>query len=202
MPIPNTRGFLMSVPEIQWNKLPWRLYAGIATLIFIIIYLAWSIWGARPPTSGQGFQPTKPAVSTEKVPGPVIKPPVKVVPKKKVAQKYPEAVITESEEWVDTAKVPPAPNGAVVLTKIDTVTGEVTSQVEINKAPWFAFERNNILGVGYEVGTQGTKIPIYYRRDVLRIKDIHLLAEVGAKIAVSPTEKSEAHGAVLAEWRF
>ena len=132
----------------------------------------------------------------------MLKPPVKVVPKKKVAQKYPEAVIIESEEWVDTAKVPPAPNGAVVLTKIDTVTGEVTSQVEINKAPWFAFERNNTLGVGYEMGTQGAKIPIYYRRDVLRIKDIHLLAEVGAKIAVSPTEKSEAHGAVLAEWRF
>jgi hypothetical protein len=192
----------MSVPTIQWNKLPLKVYAGIAALFFIIVYLAWSLWGARPPTPGQGFQPTKPAVSTEKVSGPAIKSPIKIVPKKKVAQKYPEAVITESEEWVDTAKVPPAPNGAVVLTKVDTVTGEVTSQVEINKAPWFAFERSNTLGVGYEIGTQGAKIPIYYRRDILRIKDIHLLAEVGAKIAVSPAEKSEAHGAVLAEWRF
>lgn len=192
----------MSVPEIQWNKLPWKLCSGIAALLFIIVYLAWSLWGARPPTPGQGFQPTKPAVSADKVPGPVIKPPIKVVPKKKVAQKYPEAVITDSEEWVDTVKVPQAPNGAVVLTKIDTVTGEITNQVKINKPPWFAFERNNTLGAGYEIGTQGAKIPIYYRRDVLRVKDIHLLAEVGAKIALSPVEQSEVHGAVLAEWRF
>ena len=192
----------MSAPGIQWNKLSWKVYAGIAVLLFIIVYLAWSIWGARPPTPGQGFQPTKPAVSAEKVPGPVVKQPIKIVPKKEVAKKYSEAVITESEEWVDTAEIPPAPNGAVVLTKIDTVTGEVTNQVEINKAPWFSFERNNTLGAGYETGTQGAKIPVYYRRDILRVKDIHLLAEVGAKISLTPTEQSEVHGAVLAEWRF
>lgn len=180
---------------------PWRQYLIAFCILFGAVYFAWSVFW-RPALTPEGFTPAKPAVPATKEDGPVIKVPIKVVPAKAVKRKFPMSVKKESEEWVDTAEVPPAPNGAVVLTKIDTVTGESTSEVALKAAPWFAFERNNTLGAGYEVGTQGTKIPVYYRRDVLRVKDVHLIGEVGGKLALDPTEKSEAYGKIGVEWRF
>jgi len=65
-------------------------------------------------------------------------------------------------------------NGGTTITKIDTATGETSTVFRPNEAPWFAFERKNYLGAGVEVGTSGQKAVVYYRRDILRVKDIHL----------------------------
>jgi hexokinase len=142
----------------------------------------------------------KPAVSGKKKPGPQVG--IQIVPKPPVKDEFPDAIIAELEEWIDTAEVPPAPNGATVLTKIDTTTGETSNQIEMKPPPWFALERGNTLGAGYEIGSQGTKIPLYYRRDILRVKDVHLIGEIGGKIALDPAEKSEGHAAALVEFRF
>lgn len=180
----------------------WKQYTLVCIVLLILVYLAWTIWGHRPPVHSDGFQPGKPAVDSEKVDGPPLKKPIKVVPKKPVTEKFPNAPIKPSEEWVNTTDVDEAPNGATVLTKIDTETGEVSDVVQMKPAPWFAFERRNTIGVGYEVGTQGAKIPVYYRRDLVRVKDVHLVGEVGGKIALDPAEKSEAHGAAILEYRW
>lgn len=193
--------------ETLWGKfkgLPkiYLYFYGVGVLIGLV-YFGWSVFGHRPQAPSAGFVAAKPAVSAVKVPGPVVKVPVKVIPKKKVTQKYPEAQIADSEEWVDTAEVPEAPNGAVVLTKIDPGTGDVTNQVETKPAPLFAFERNNTLGAGYEIGTQGPRVPVYYRRDILRVKDVHLQAEIGGRIDVqNPATKSDPYFAVHIEGRF
>lgn len=154
----------------------------IFAVVFIALYAIWMIWFRLPDTPENGFITTKPAVSTPKVDGPIIKPPVKIVPKKKVESKFPAAQIADDEEWVDTADIPPAPNGATILTKIDTITGDVTNQVQNKKAPWFAFEDNNYVGVGFEQHVGGNQFgKIYYKRDLVRIKDVHVQAEVQGK---------------------
>lgn len=178
----------------------WRLYLYVAVTLLVTIYIGWSAWGERPQNSAQGFVAAKPAIPEAKVPGPTVQ--VKVVPKTAVKRKFPEAHISDKEEVIDTAKVPAAPNGATTITTIDTDTGEAHTEVKINEAPWLALERNNYLGAGYEIGTDGTKIPIYYKRDILRIKNVHLQAEVGGKVALDPRGKSEAHGTALMEYRW
>jgi hypothetical protein len=187
---------------------PWKLYAIGAVLVLVIIYLAWAMWGKRPQKPADGFIDMKPVVKEPKVAGPTVA--VKKVPKKAVANKFPNAPIKgdedgdgqDEEEWVNTSDVPVAPNGGTVLTKIDVKTGEVTDSFQANKAPWFAFERNNTVGAGYELGSQGTKIPVYYRRDFIRVKDIHVVGEIGAKLALDPKYDSEAYGRAGLEYRW
>lgn len=183
----------------------WRLTLYGVFFLAAAGYLAWSIWGPRPQQHVEGFKPTKPAVATAKVPGPVVKAPIKIVPKKDVAAKYPEAPITNSEEWVDTVDVPPAKNGAVVLTKIETQTGEVTNIIEMKPAPWFALERTNIIGAAIDVGTRGQKVSGYYKRDIFRIKDAYFQLkpiEVIAPLGGTSDERIEIKTGAAAEWRF
>lgn len=183
----------------------WRLTLYSVFFVLVAGYLAWAIWGPKPQQHSEGFKPTKPAVSTVKVPGPVVKVPIKIVPKKDVEAKHPEAPIADSEEWVDTVDVPPAKNGAVVLTKIETQTGEVSSLIEMKPAPWFALERTNILGAAIDIGTRGQKGSIYYKRDIFRIKDAYLQLkpiEIIAPIGGSTDEKLEIKTGAAAEWRF
>jgi hypothetical protein len=80
-------------------------------------------------------------------------------------------------------------------------TGEATTSYTPKPAPWFALERRNTLGTGYETSTDGTRVPVYYRRDLVRVKDVHLVGEVGGKIPVG-TGKLEGHAGAYAEWRF
>ena len=155
----------------------------LCALLLLLAYLCWVLWVQPKQTPTDGFVTPPQAVPGGKVPGPTIKPPVKIIPKPAVKKKFPEAQIANDEEWVDSAEVPPAPNGAVVLTKIDTITGDVTTQIENKKAPWLAFESTNYIGVGVEFhpgGEQDGKL--YYKRDLLRVKDIHLQGAVQGKI--------------------
>ena len=160
------------------------------------------MWGNRPQKPSAGFVQAPQAVKADKVDGPVVKTQIKIVPVERVTETYREFVGPPNTVVIDTAKVPAAPNGAVTVTSLDPNTGIATTQVKVSEAPWIAFERNNTIGAGYEIGMQGNKVPIYYRRDVLRIKDIHLTAEAGAKIALDPREKSEAHAGALVEYRW
>lgn len=183
----------------------WRLTLYVVFFACFVGYLAWSIWGPRPQQHVEGFKPAKPAVSAAKVPGPIVKVPVKIVPKKDVEAKYPEAPITDSEEWVDTVDVPPTKNGAVVLTKIETQTGEVTNLIEMKPAPWFALERTNIIGAAIDVGTRGQKVSGYYKRDIFRIKDAYLQLkpiEIIAPLGGTSDERIEIKTGAAAEWRF
>jgi len=178
----------------------WRLYLYASVIVLILIYMAWSIWGKRPIKIENGFVATKPAISAAKQPGPTVQ--LRVIPKAAVIAKFPQAKINLDDVVVDTAKIPPLKNGGTAVVTISEATGEASTQIQASPAPWLAFERNNTLGAGIEIGTQGQKVPIYYRRDLLRIKDVHILAELGAKIALSPTEKTEAHAAALVEYRW
>ena len=188
---------------LKFRQAPkWRQYVIGAIIVFGLIYGVWTLWGYRPQKPSDGYKPTTPLIDTPKVDGPTLQVPVKIIPAAVVKKKLPRATKRDSQEWVDTADIPPAPNGAKVVTKIDTITGETTNDVEINSAPWFAFERGNTVGAAYEAGTQGNKAAVYYKRDVLRIKDVHVVGEAGAKIALDPMEKSEAYGRVGLEWRF
>ena len=173
-----------------------------AALLLLISYLVWSIWFKPTPLSVGVWTKPSPAVQAGKVPGPTIPVPVKVVPKPAVKKKFPNAPIEDDEEWVDTLDLAPAPNGAIVLTKINTKSGEVTNEVTAKPAPWLAFEGTNAIAAGYEVGTDGAKIPIYYRRGLARMKDVHLIAEVGGKVALDPAAKSEAHIGAVLEYRW
>jgi hypothetical protein len=176
--------------------------AGLVAILLIAIYGVWSIWFKPVPTPDKGFIQPKPAVDSPKKNGPVIKPPVKVVDKGDVKDKFPEAQIKDDEEWVDTADIPPAPNGATVLVKIDTQSGEVTSQVENKKAPWFAFENNNYIGGGIEQHFDGEqKFKGYYKRDILRIKDIHLQGGATGKVNRA-LDKGEGFAEINLEYRF
>ena len=168
--------------------------------ILVVSYFAWSVWGHRPAVSDNGFQKAAPAVEVPKVPGPTVQ--IKVVPKAVVRKKFPDAHIDSQDEVIDTAEIESAPNGATAITTISPVTGEATTRVKAKDAPWFALERDNFIGVGYEVGTLGSRVPVYYRRAILRVKDAHLIAEVGGKIAMDPREKSEAHAGAILEVRF
>ena len=186
------------------SRIPvWRRYLYGFLVLLGSVYIGWSIWWPTPQKPSAGFQVAKPAVPTAKVPGPVVKVPIKIVPKAAVKDKFPEAHVDDpDEEVIDTADIGDAPNGATTVTTLNTITGESKTEVKIKEAPWFAFEHGNTAGVGYEVGTQGSKVPIYYRRDILRIKDLHLVGEVGGKIALSPAQQSEVHGAGLVEMRW
>jgi hypothetical protein len=168
---------IMAIPR-------YRLYAYGAILLFSLTYSGWSLWGPLPQEHSEGFVAAKPAVSADKVQGPTI--PVQIVPKTAVKKKFPGAKIEGGTiEVIDTADIGKAPNGATTITVIDTITGESRTDVQMKDSPWFGFERQNYLGVGYELGTSGTqKAKVYYKRDLLRIKDIHLQggAEVKAPI--------------------
>lgn len=178
-----------------------RLYAYGAAAAFAILYLGWSLWGKRPQEPSQGFVKTEPAVNLPKVPGPVLTVPLKIVPKAGVEREFPEAHIEEAEEVIDTADVPPAPNGATSITTINTKTGEASTQIKIKEAPWFAFERTNYAGAGIEQHFTGElKAKAYYKRDILRIKDVHLQGEL--QIKTSTKKETEGFAGINVEYRF
>lgn len=164
----------------QLTKLPtWRRYLYGGILLAVLAYLAWSKWGPRPQLPAAGFVAAKPAVSAKKVDGPLLKVPLRIVPKESVKRKFPDAHIDDPEdEVIDTADIDPTPNGAIAITTIDTATGEAKTEVKMKEAPWFALERQNYLGLGYELHTDGSqKVKLYLKRDLFRVKDAHAQAE-------------------------
>lgn len=151
-----------------------RLIVYACLVLFIIAYVVWSMFFAPHQQSTTTFQQAKPAVETKKEPGPILTTPIQIVPKKKVISEFPTAQIADDEEFVDTSVITPTDNGGVTLTRIDTMTGEVRTDFKPNEAPWLGFENKNYLGIGVEAGTKGASGNFYYKRDILRMKDVHL----------------------------
>lgn len=170
----------------------------------IIIYLLWSIYGSSPQQPKAGFVPAPPAVTTPKVPGPKLTVPLMIVPKAAVKRKYPDAHIDDPDDQViDTADIGPAPDGATTITTMNTNTGTAHTEVKIKPAPWFALERQNYLGIGYEMHLNGDqKAKVYFKRDLLRIKDIHLQGETVLKVPLAGTAKTVGFVGGNIEYRF
>lgn len=165
----------------------WRRYLYGGVLLAVVAYIAWSKWGPRPQLPVAGFVAAKPAVSAKKVDGPLLKVPLRIVPKESVKRKFPSAHIDDpKDEVIDTAEIGPAPNGAVTITTVDTQTGEAKTEVKMKEAPWFALERQNYLGLGYELHTDGSqKVKLYLKRDLFRIKDAHAQAEAQVRATIN-----------------
>ncbi len=188
-----------------FNPIPRVAYFYGFAIIAIAIYLAWSVYGNRPQQPSAGFVHTKPAVSSPKITGPNLTAPLKVVPKTAVKGKFPDAHIDDpDEEVIDTADIEPAPNGATTITTMNIQTGESRTELKMKEAPWFALERQNYLGLGYELHFNGEQMgKVYYKRDLLRIKDAHLQAETVIRFPVNGSQnKVEGFVGVNTEWRF
>jgi hypothetical protein len=179
----------------------WKLIVAAICVCCVAGYLCWSLVHTPAPKPGAIIHPA-PAVTAPKVEGPMLKVPLRVVPKPDVLRKFPQiGTIAPALEVVDTAIIPATDNGGSTITFTNVTTG-LSSTVFIPKAaPWFALESRNTLGVGYEAATSGTRVPVYYRRDLVRVKDLHLVGEVGGKIPLG-VGKIEGHAGAYAEWRF
>lgn len=160
--------------KTQITSIPtWRLIVYVCLIIFVIAYVIWMFIQPKKQ-SAESFKQPQQAVEVAKVPGPTLTVPIQIVPKKKVVHEFPESQIADDEEYVDTAEITPTDNGGVTLTSIDTVTGIVHTEFKPNKAPWFVFEGKNYGGVGVEVSKHGPTGSLYYKRDIVRVKDLHL----------------------------
>ena len=188
------KGLLMGVPE-------WKLILVVALLLLAIGLLAWSSVGTSAPKPAV-FIPAAPAVTAPKVAGPSLQVPLQLVPKAAVRKKFGSALTLPADsEVIDTTDIPKAENGVDTVTTMNTTTGTASTVFLPKAAPWFALEDRNTIGAGYEESTEGARVPVYYRRDILRVKDLHLVGEVGGKIPVG-AGKVEGHAGAYAEWRF
>lgn len=176
-------------------------YIGII-LAAAVFYIGWSIYSKPSQQPGQGFVPAKPAVNSDKVPGSTVKVPLKVVPKKAVKREFPEAHVDDpDDEVIDTADIPPAPNGATAITTMNVQTGEAHTEIKIKEPPWFALERTNYIGIGIEQHYNGEqKGKVYYKRDFVRVKDLHLQGE--AVIKAGTSRQVEGYAGANLELRF
>lgn len=171
----------------------------VLVILLAVIYLIWSFWPRQQIPAGVMVQ-AKPAVKQEKIS--VAAPQtIKVIEKQTIYKYLPSAQIAPSEQVIDTAIIPTAPNGAITITTIDQQTGEARTQYELKKTPLFALERGNELGVAYGIATSGNQTACaHYRRDIFRVKNIH----VSGQLEVSTESGAETKGKALiqANWRF
>ena len=169
--------------------------------VFGAAYLLWAIF-KKPAPSTEKFEQTKPAINVAKVAGPVLKVPIRILPKEAVVKKLPSVVLKPEEEVVNTGKITPAPYGGTTVDTIDTTTGEVKEQFKPNAAPWFSFEDKNYIGAGYNISNQGATVPVYWKRDVFQIKELHFQTNIGLKIPVEPSARFEWNAGANVEYRF
>jgi hypothetical protein len=168
---------ISSIPRV-------RLYGYGAVALVIISYLAWSLWGHRPQQPAAGFVAAAPAVKADKVPGPTVA--LRVIPKTAVRKQFPGAAVAADEEVIESSKIDPAPNGAVAITSINTTTGEARTDVQMNQPAWLALERTNYIGIGYDLSTDGSqRARLYYKRDLVRSRDVHLQGAVQVTVPVN-----------------
>lgn len=190
-------GKIMSGPN-------WRQYAVLALVLIILVYLLWSMFHKKPEPT-KVFTAAIPAVNAPKVAGPALQQPIRIIEKHYIQEKFPEyhGADDPKDQVVDTIKVPVSDNGATVISKVDTATGEVTSQIEQKAAPWFQFEDKNYLGAAYRLTSNGGKsVPFWYKRDIAQIKGVFIQIEAGGKIPLDATDKVEAHIQAGAEYRW
>jgi len=179
----------------------WIFCAGV--FVFVVSYLVWSVW-PKPAVDTKHFTETKPAVTAQKVSGPTLTVPLKVVPKSAVEKKFPEYKVAQNSVVVDTAKIPKAPNGGTTITATDTQTGETSTEFKPDPSPWLGFENQNYIGGGMEFNVDGTqKAKLYFKRDILRSKDLHLQVEIQGKCSINGIGgKCEGFVGPNLEWRF
>jgi hypothetical protein len=176
-----------------------RLYLYGAIAVFIPVYLVYSFWPRKTIPPGV-MQTAKPVIKADKIemPGPKV---IRVIDKQTVYKYLPSAQIAPTEQVIDTADIPAAQNGVQTVTTIDQETGEARTQYQEKSAPWFALERSNELGVGYGIGTSGRQLAgAHYRRDLFRIKDVHVSGQVEINAEMGGT--TDGRATIQANWRF
>jgi len=178
---------------------------GCAVVIILGIgYAEWSYFGESKISSKIFTIPTaaKGLTNVPKINGPTVA--VRILPKAIIAKKYPTAKITEDEEAVDTSTVPASRNSHTSVSVINKKTGEVTTQIRENPSPWVSLEHTNTIGIGAEIDVHGgQKARLFYKRDLLRIKDMYIQGEVQGKLPINGSNgKTEAAVSLNAEWRF
>lgn len=182
----------------------WLLEIGAICVLLGVAYLCWCRVTTPPPKAGAPIQ-AAPVVKVPKIDGPQLTKPLKVVPKAAVRHALPQVDIPAGDEVIDTADIPAAAseNGVQAVVFMNTSTSTARTVYIPKPAPWFALERRNTLGIGVQAGTEGLAAAPYYRRDILRIKDLHLVGEVGGRIPLQGSlVKPEVHVQADAEWRF
>ena len=133
-------------------------------------------------------------------------PKIKVLPKKQAAKKLGlPATITDDPdtEIIDTAEIPPAPDGATTVTTINMQTGEAHTVVKANPRPLFAFLRTGAAGIRYGISSTGQQQAVLFvRQDVLRVGNVYLAATAEARTAAKAVQSAEAFGAVEVAYRW
>jgi hypothetical protein len=183
----------------------WQLFTLLGLVAFLLAYVLWLTFGSVTQTHSQGFVATKHAISTVKVAGPVLKVPMKIIPRKAVRKKFPEAPdLPDDEEYVDDPVIPPAPNGGTVLTKVNETTGEVSSTFEAKAAPWFAFRRDNHIEAFAMVSNNGPHVAVDAVRDIFSVKEAVVAIKAGGRIPLdsSPRNEPEWHAGAGVKYNF
>lgn len=178
----------------------WRIYLYAALVVAGLAYLAWSIWGPRPPAPGQTITAqTAPAVA--KMPQKVITPrkvvviadPVRATEKLKIPP-------PQRNEEVQTAVVVPQTRyGGTATVFLNSSTGQSRTVIRANESPWFRFERENRAGVEVGIGSHGRYYQADYQRDILSVKGVVVSGR--AAVVSYPDETSWSAG-VRAEYRW
>jgi len=159
----------------------WKLIAFASLALCVTGYLIWSHVRTPPPVAGAIIHPA-PAVQAEKVPGPTLKVPLRIVPPVAVEKKFPQlGPIAPSKPVVDTAVIPRTDNGGATVSFANISTGEVSTVFIPAKAPWISLEARNYAGVAIGASTyDGAVGKAYYKRDVLQVKGVFLQVEADA----------------------
>jgi hypothetical protein len=179
----------------------WRLALYGAIGLFALVYLGWSLFHRPSPSVGSVVS-VPPAIKVEKVAGPVMKKPLMIVPPAAVEREFPQlGPVAPSKPVIDTAKIPKTNNGGSTVTFMNVSTGRAETKFIPAPSPWFAFQSGSIVGARYEIGTEGSRVHVYYKRDIFRVKDIYAVAEVGGSIPVG-VGKGELYAGGGAEYRF
>lgn len=180
----------------------------IYTAVFSLLAL-WLVclWYGKQPTLPQDWSPAAPAHQVGGMPKVDHPAPAKirVLPKQQAGKKLalPAAVADDdNQQIIDTADIPPAPDGASTVTIINMQTGEAKTIVKATPRPLFAFLRTGAAGIRYGISSNGDQqAAIFVRQDVLRVGNIYLAATAEGRTV--PTKgTSEAYGAVEVSYRW
>jgi len=151
----------------------WKLIGFAVAVLCVLGYLWWSFAHSSSPPSGAVI-PLAPAVTAQKVEGPTMKVPLRIVPAAAASKKFPQiGTISPGKPVIDTGKIPTAENGGSTITFMNISTGTASTVFIPAAAPWFALEDKNAVGMAYLWTTRGPAGAAYYRRDIFRVKNFH-----------------------------
>lgn len=183
----------------------YRTWFFTAVFSLLALWMVW-LWYGKQPTLPQDWSPAAPAHQVGGIPKVDHPAPakIKVLPKKAAAKKLalPAAVADDdNQQIIDTATIPPAPDGATTVTTINMQTGEATTSFKANPRPLFAYLRTGAAGIRYGITSAGQQqAALFVRQDLLRVGNIHLAATAEARTAAD--RQAEAYGAVEVSYRW